>query len=192
MASFEKCMTFVAHWEGGWSDDAQDPGGATKYGVSLKWLKDLARQGEQVDFNGDGEITVKDIQLVSPFAAAKMFKKEFWDRGQLDKFPNRLALSVFDMAVNCGYPRAYKQLQKGLNLWNGAELRVDGVIGPKTLQAIFALEAPTMSKFVDYYDNERRAFYKRLVIDKPELGKFLKGWLNRVSAIAPYSVEAGM
>ena len=38
---------FTAQWEGGLTDHPADPGGLTNYGVSLRWVQDLARQARQ-------------------------------------------------------------------------------------------------------------------------------------------------
>ena len=46
-AFFQKAHDFTARWEGGLSDHPADPGGLTKYGVSLRWVQDLARQARE-------------------------------------------------------------------------------------------------------------------------------------------------
>ena len=44
---FDTAHTFTARWEGGLTDHPADPGGLTKYGVSLRWVQDLAQQARQ-------------------------------------------------------------------------------------------------------------------------------------------------
>lgn len=40
---FDTAHAFTARWEGGLTDHPADPGGLTKYGVSLRWVQDLAQ-----------------------------------------------------------------------------------------------------------------------------------------------------
>jgi lysozyme family protein len=35
---FDRCLTCVLQFEGGFSDDARDPGGATKFGITRATL----------------------------------------------------------------------------------------------------------------------------------------------------------
>ena len=44
---FDTAHAFTARWEGGLTDHPADPGGLTKYGVSLRWVQDLALQARQ-------------------------------------------------------------------------------------------------------------------------------------------------
>ena len=53
-----------------------------------------------------------------------------WDRVDGDRLPDSIALLVFDAAVNNGTGRAVRWLQQAVLVAQ------DGVIGPRTLQAI--------------------------------------------------------
>ena len=44
---FETAHAFTAQWEGGLTNQPADPGGLTNYGVSLRWVQDLAQQARQ-------------------------------------------------------------------------------------------------------------------------------------------------
>ncbi|MEC8572564.1 MAG: glycosyl hydrolase 108 family protein, partial [Pseudomonadota bacterium] len=46
--------------EGGYVDDPDDPGGATKYGVTLATLRRLG-----LDLTGDGQVDRRDVASVS-------------------------------------------------------------------------------------------------------------------------------
>lgn len=43
-SDFSRAQSFTAQWEGGLSEHPADPGGITKYGVSLRWLRELAQE----------------------------------------------------------------------------------------------------------------------------------------------------
>jgi hypothetical protein len=47
--------------EGGFVNDPDDPGGATKHGVTIGTLRRLGR-----DLTGDGRVTVADIRALTP------------------------------------------------------------------------------------------------------------------------------
>ena len=54
--------------EGGYVNDPDDPGGPTKYGVTLATLQTYGR-----DLTGDGRITARDVQALGKAEAARIF-----------------------------------------------------------------------------------------------------------------------
>lgn len=89
MADFEKCFPIILSYEGGYSNNPNDPGKATNYGITEK----TARAN---GYTGD----MKDL----PLSLAKaIYKKDYWDPFQLDKeLSLKFSLAIFDAAVNCG------------------------------------------------------------------------------------------
>ena len=67
--------------------------------------------------------------------AKEIYKKDYWDKNKVDDLPDNLKHLYFDMCVNQGKGTAVKVLQRATNA-KGADLAVDGGMGPKTLQAI--------------------------------------------------------
>jgi hypothetical protein len=61
-----------------------------------------------------------------------------------------------------------------------AGVKIDGVFGPLTLQAVTGMPS---SQLVSSYCSYRETYYQAIVRDQPKLAKFLGGWLNRLSAI---------
>ena len=49
MSLFDKCLKIVLIHEGGYSDDPDDPGGTTNYGISLRFLKSVGLELGDVD-----------------------------------------------------------------------------------------------------------------------------------------------
>jgi len=78
---------------------------------------------------------------------------------------------VFDCAVNSGPSRSIKLLQGAC-----PGLAIDGVIGPKTLEAAKAVDPVLVV-------NAREAFVRRIVARDATQAKFLGGWLNRIAAV---------
>jgi lysozyme family protein len=62
MPGFERALAFTLRWEGGLSQDPDDPGGTTKYGIS-------ARAHPEVDVRN---LTLED--------AKEIYRKEYWER----------------------------------------------------------------------------------------------------------------
>lgn len=182
---FDEAHAFVARWEGGLSDHPSDPGGITKYGVSLRWLRALGH-----DLDGDGDIDADDIRALTPAQARTMFKAECWDKLGCDSLPRPVTLALYDGAVNQGAPRAVAQLQRACNdvmRRDGLDRRLDedGALGRDT-RAVLA-ELTDMGKAGDIARAMlaiRATFYRGLAQSRPGMSRFLNGWLARVQALA--------
>lgn len=195
MADFEKAHGFTAKWEGGISDDPNDAGGYTAYGVCTAFLNDLynSKSGRAflAGLNIRGPITRAVMKRIDRDKAAAIFKYYFWDGQELGALSSQaLALAWYDMSVNHGRAGGTRMIQQALNNMMAAGLVVDGIRGPKTMaQAhkasgnpgrIAALEAVRI----------REAFYRNLAARKPSQKAFLKGWLNRAADLKTYINKA--
>lgn len=112
--------------EGGYVNNPNDPGGATKYGISKKAYPDL------------------DIENLTLEQAKKIYKSDYWDRCKCSFIPDALSIALFDFAVNSGTKTAIKYLQKSL------DVSVDGVIGNQTIGA--CNREPTKKVLEKYMD----------------------------------------
>ena len=174
---FDTAHAFTARWEGGLTDHPADPGGLTKYGVSLRWVQDLAQQARQeclhqhkscdgcsaartpncayngLDLDMDGDVDADDIRACTRQQAAALFKKHFWDALGCAALPTPLGVALYDGAVNMGPARAVRQLQQGMNAVGEAQLdhycpiAEDGISGPRTAELAEALESANLHWF---------------------------------------------
>lgn len=174
---FDTAHAFTARWEGGLTDHPADPGGLTKYGVSLRWVQDLAQQARQeclhqhkscdgcsaartpncayngLDLDMDGDVDADDIRACTRQQAAALFKKHFWDVLGCAALPTPLGVALYDGAVNMGPARAVRQLQQGMNAVGEAQLdhycpiAEDGISGPRTAELAEALESANLHWF---------------------------------------------
>ncbi|MCX8952220.1 peptidoglycan-binding protein, partial [Ruegeria sp. NA] len=61
--------------EGGFVDDPDDPGGATKFGVTIHTLRRLG-----LDLTGDGRVDEADVRAVSARQAVDIFVQHYFDK----------------------------------------------------------------------------------------------------------------
>lgn len=179
MKSVQQIADEIIDREGGFVFDPDDPGGATKYGVTLSTMKHLG-----MDLDGDGLVTVADVHQLSRNQAREIFVRDYYDKPQIGRLPKPLQPSVFDMYVNSG-AQAVRILQWLLcQMHHG--VAVDGIIGPKTIGASFSAFDDAPGHIVDAYGIARRNYYYRLAANRPKLRKFANthdnskgGWIKR-------------
>ena len=144
MSTFDLAIPTILAHEGGFVDDPDDPGGATNWGISLRYYRKLDWPNIDVDvmglgdgdLDGDGDVDVDDIKVMTRYQALAIYNSQWWVRYKYYLInPQVIATKVFDLSVNMGAGRAHRLLQQALRAV-GREVEVDGVVGPKTRAAI--------------------------------------------------------
>ena len=165
--------------EGGYVNDPDDPGGATKYGVTVHTMRRLG-----LDLTGDGKVDARDVQQLSRDQAEKIFVQHYFHAPRISELPEVLHASVFDMQVNAG-GNAVKILQR-LFVKMGFPTSVDGAIGPKTLAVARSAAKAAPNHILDAYGIERRNYYYALADRRPASRKYARrrdggkgGWIRR-------------
>ena len=165
--------------EGGFVNDPDDPGGATKFGVTIHTMRRLG-----LDLTGDGDVTVSDVKHLTRAQAIEIFITHYHDRPGIAQLPESLRASVFDMYVNAG-ANAVRILQR-LLVDMGFALTVDGLIGPNTAQAAQNAAQSDAVALRDAYGIARRNYYFRLADKRPASRKYARtrsggkgGWIKR-------------
>ncbi|MFZ1727903.1 MAG: holin-associated N-acetylmuramidase, partial [Albidovulum sp.] len=152
MQSVSEIATAIVAREGGYVNDPDDPGGATKYGVTLPTMRRLG-----LDLTGDGRISSADVKALTKTQAVDIFIEHFWRRPRVSELPEVLQPSVFDMYVNAG-ANAVKVLQR-LLAEMGHDLADDGIIGARTIAAAHAAVEAAPDLIADAYGIARRNYY---------------------------------
>lgn len=150
MAKFD---TEIIQIEGGYSNDPDDPGGETKYGISKRSYPNV------------------DIKNLTVQQAIDIYTRDFWNRNNIGSFQNQtLANIVFRFIVHSGQDTAVRILQTLVRV------PVDGEIGSVTLRAVNASDPGTLQ---NSFRLTTCRYYLDLVTRKPTQEKYFKGWIKR-------------
>lgn len=176
---FEYAIKVILRHEGGFVDDKDDRGGATNFGVSLRFLESTG-----IDINDDGDINVEDIQSLTLDDVKKIYKEYWWDKYDYGKISDRyIATKVFDLSVNMGAHQAAKVVQAAVNELSDVSIAVDGVLGDISYTVINILvEKAKREELLAEIKDEAVYFYVSLAMEKPQFQKYLKGWIARAQA----------
>lgn len=136
---------------------AGDSGGWTLWGIAYNHNKELFKNFD--DFKDTTYEEAAAIAYTKYYRAINAFI-----------LPLEARLMYFDIAYNMGNSRAIKLMQ------GCAKVPQDGVIGPATREKMQYVTEECLY-------NARNTTYNNLVKANVSLGKFLKGWLNRSTAI---------
>ena len=165
--------------EGGFVNDPDDPGGATKYGVTIHTMRRLG-----LGLASDGVVGVADARALSRDQAEDIFIRHYFERPRIAELPQSIQASVFDMYVNAG-SNAVKILQRLLRQM-GQKVGVDGAIGPQTIAAAQQAYRDAPEHISDAYGIARRNYYFRLADRRPASRKYARtraggkgGWIRR-------------
>jgi lysozyme family protein len=164
---FKKAFQEVLNFEGGYSDDPDDRGGKTKYGITETTARRLGYKGNMRDLTLD--------------QAKKLYYDHYWKNLNYDKIEDeRIAVEMFDQAVNMGPGNANRNLQKAYNLLNrgkAEDLKVDGIIGPITLT--YVNRYPYQGDLLQLLNVLQAKHYIAIIENDPSQEKFFRGWLQR-------------
>lgn len=188
---FEAVVNHVLEIEGGFVDHKHDKGGATKYGISLRFLQsggviDQNLDGyKDFDLDFDGDIDGADIRKLNLLQAQNLYFKYFWEKYNCQHLPKPIDAAVFDQAVNGGGVAAIKLLQKALNKIGGIFVRVDGQFGPETRAAINKISNDKLliTQLLIHYRIAAGARYADIAAKNPSQKVFLKGWMRRAGRL---------
>lgn len=152
--------------EGGFSNRADDRGGPTNFGITIKTLSDWLGKPATID----------DVKNLTKEVATEIYQEVFINRPKISLIADeKLQVLLFDTGVNNGPTTAIRLLQHCV----GAQ--PDGVLGPVTLGTIKAFKDPSevRSRFL----NSRQAYDNNLIEKDPTQLVNKKGWDNRIETL---------
>ena len=180
---FEDAVNFVLAREGGFVDSPNDAGGATNFGISLRFLQSISPERLR-KYGIFGDPTVDDIRLLTREKAKEIYRGEFWELADFTGIALwTLRRYVFDMAVHHGIGQAIKILQRAVWAAMGmyGAIADDGILGVKTLSKVNSLCSTTYfrEKLIAAICAERAGFFRLLTEIRPKDRENLHGWLER-------------
>lgn len=164
--SFPAALSLVLAHEGGFMDHPLDPGGPTKFGITLATLTRVRGRAVGADA----------VRALTAAEAGAIYRRVYWDQLSADDLPEGIDLALFDFAVNAGPTRAARTLQAVLGC------PIDGAVGPVTVAAARAARAP---------DTVRALTRARLdhLARLPTWPVFGRGWRRRVLAVEAAALQ---
>lgn len=190
MSQFTRAIPHIIHHEvgnypnGGYTNDPDDPGGATKWGWSLRTLKSLPLTFGDID--GDGDIDIDDIKALSQEQAQDLYLNFWWKKFRYDDIEDQAsATKVFDLCVNMGSRRKNRngEVVGGAHLLAqqavqacGILLVLDGLLGPKSKAAINEVDS---GEFEASLCSEAAGYYRQLITANYVFNKYRRGWMRR-------------
>lgn len=168
-------------WEGGYCDVPGDTGGETIFGIARNanpnsgiWPILDEYKNELSPFDKSKYKELEDRCLSNETFRNEMdtlYREKYWNAIKGDEIQSQdVANSLYDFAVNSGPSRAVKYIQRVLNVAD------DGILGNGTLSVINSAEPKELNnKLCD-----ARAEFFKVIAQKGQNAKFLKGWLRRV------------
>jgi len=151
---FDTAFSLLLGHEGDFSDHPDDPGGATRYGVT----EAVARE---VGYRGDMRELPLDL-------AKRIYLERYWLPVRADDLPPGIRYAVFDAAVNSGPRQAARWLQRALGVTD------DGIIGPKTLAAAYEVNPIALR-------GRMLAQRLRFMTNLSNWPSFSRGWARRIA-----------
>ena len=173
--AFEKCLPDTLIEEGGYSNDARDPGGMTMEGIIQreydKWRK------------GRG-LPTQWVKYISPDELRTIYHDEYW-LPHCPKLPAGLDLCLFDTNVNNGVHAGVVLLQRALSISS------DGQWGAETGREVDEITPDETVSLIQRFYQLRGDYYKSL----RNFHYFGKDWMRRDLDIEKWAlamVDKGM
>lgn len=153
---FEDAFQIVLQHEGGYADHPDDPGGATRYGITERVARSAGYLG--------------DMRQLPIDLARQIYRTRFWDAVKADELPPQVRYAVFDAAVNSGVGQSIKWLQRAVGV------KDDGALGPVTLAAVQSLGGEVVL---------RKLLAQRLkfMAGLSHWPAFGRGWARRIASL---------
>ncbi len=160
------------HSEGGYVCHPADPGGATKYGITIDTLSRWRKS----------PVTKKEVEELKLLEAETIYYVYYWKKLNCDKLKSKaIATAVFDCGVLFGPGVAALTAQSIAREHSASSLIVDGLMGLQSIQAINMVpEKLFISEFISHLKLRVLSICER----RPESKVFERGWQSRIDRMS--------
>lgn len=165
-ASFNKNIKILYQYEGiNYHNNPKDPGGATKYGITLRTWKSTVNK----------YATINTIKSLTKEQAIDFYKLFFWDANNIGLIKDKsFQTALFLAEVNLGPYRPNKIAQHLANSLCDSHLVLDGKLGNNSINAFNKCRMTPGYGYVLFY------FYSKTPSIQPVWQWAKKGLRNRV------------
>ncbi len=112
---FKSSVEFVFSVEGDYSNHKADKGGATKYGITQEVYNQYQRD-KKADTANKKLATKKNVKNITKAEAEEIYFNNYYNKsGAAQVSDKKIALLLFDTAVNCGVDKAREMYKKAGN-----------------------------------------------------------------------------
>jgi lysozyme family protein len=167
VSSYDAALARLLVHEGGYTNDAADPGGPTNFGITIFDYRKYVKP----------DATAADVRAMKLNEAKAIYRAKYWGAQRCDELPAGVDYAVFDYGVNSGIGRSGKVLRRALKLADNSSVVNDAVIAAATA-------ADAKAVIVAICD-ERLRFLQSL----KTWGVFGKGWGARVAEVKAYALR---
>jgi len=126
--NFDRCLAVTLKWEGGYSNNLDDPGGPTMHGIIQReydvWRR---KQGKRI----------RPVRQIEDTELREIYRTEYWDAMDCDGLAAGMDLCVFDAAVNSGVARAQHWCAQAQEIDTFCDLRLAFLQGLGRLWRVF-------------------------------------------------------
>jgi len=163
LTAFDAALAITLQYEGGASNNPNDPGGLTYKGITQQLYETCCRHYGW------------PMQLVTQATADQIrtiYHDQFWVPARCEAMSEPWAIAAFDFAVNSGVNAALIGIQVALKVRGLYKGKIDGNVGPLTLAAMKQNPATILL-------DHRGGFNHGLWVENARLTDFMNGWIAR-------------
>ena len=160
--NFDQAFEALIDHEKGFTDNPKDPGNWTGGKVGVGQLKGTKYGVSAAAYPGE------DIRNLTLTRAKDIYQRDYWWKAGCDLVPDCVKFDLYDTAVNAGPGTAIRMLQRAVGVVD------DGVIGPKTMQALGNVDPERLDKRF----NGHRLDHLNNLDTWPDFGR---GWAQRIA-----------
>jgi lysozyme family protein len=164
-SSYDAALARLLVHEGGYTNDAADPGGPTNFGITIYDYRKYVKP----------DATAADVRAMKLDEAKAIYRAKYWGAQRCDELPAGVDDAVFDYGVNSGIGRSGKVLRRCLKLADTTSAVTDEVIA--------AARAADAKMLIVAICDERLRFLQSL----KTWSVFGKGWGTRVAEVKAYA-----
>jgi len=168
-------ITRLIEREGGFVNDADDNGGATKYGITHNTLQLWLGRS----------VTADDVRALDKRTAREIYYSWYYSKPGYNDLPALIQPFMMDTGVNMGNHRAVKLLQDALICHSYPCGKIDGKVGEKTIGASRLAAQNMGNRLIKILVTRRIIAYENIVKRNESQRKFLAGWIARAESFLP-------